>query len=228
MLPREFSLKLNKLIFLILCCFLGGYLLGCSPPKAIETFEYHLNYDRMSEEYDPPVSLVKINPEAHLRMYKNVVVGKFEVGEGWVKDTEKASHLAGTYFRQVLARELLESGSFYVSLDPEFTAETPTAVFEGKLTVFDPGSGSGRFLSYVFFFLQSVSAVDLQVEGRIRDARTEEVLVDFADRRKFLGHTPWGPTPNTLNDDWAMKQTCILTARALANLLAYLRGEQEI
>ncbi len=215
-----------KNVFCALLCMASFFLAaGCGPPSVRETYEYHHRYDRMGDEYDPPVSLVFLNPGSNLGIYTDMVVGEFRAGEKWIEDMDIAAHYAGTYFRQVLARELFESGHFYVELDPQHRSDSPTAVIEGKFTVFDSGAALARFLSAYLFFLQPTSAVDLQVEGRIRDAHSGETVMEFADRRRFLGHTPWGPTFKTLNDEWAMKQTCILTARSIVNLIIHLREE---
>ncbi len=207
-----------------MCLIVAALLPGCRHPSVVPTYEYHHRYESMSDQYDPPVSLVLLKPGADLGSYTDIVVGEFTTGREWVRDAEMASQYAGIFFRKVLARELVESGHFYVLFGPEYRAGYPTAVIEGKITVFDTGSGLGRFLSPYLFFLQS-AATDLQVEGRLRDAQSGDIVLEFADRRRFLGRTPWGPTFQTLNDDWAMKQTCMLTAGALADLLGYLRNK---
>ncbi len=227
MLLRESShpgLSKMKCAAALFCCAISLVLAGCTTPSVVTTYEYHHRYDRMSDRYDPPVSLVHIEPGADLGAYQVIVVGEFTVGREWVNDPEKASHYGNTYLRQVLAKELLESGHFYVSLDPFFRPALPTAVLEGKITVFDTGSGLSRFLSPYLFFIQSASAVDLQLEGRLRDAHSGDILLEFADRRQFLGRTPWGPTLKTFNDDWSMKQTIILTSASLVELISYLQS----
>ncbi len=209
----------------LLSIVLAAMHLGCSHPSAITTYDYHHRYDRMSDRFDPPVSLVYVDPGADLAIYRVMVVGEFDAGEGRVSDVETASRYAGVFFRQVLARELHETGDFYVSLDPDYRSEFPTAVIEGRITVFRTGWGIGRHLGFYFFPLQPAVATDLQVEGRIRDVRSGQVVMEFADRRRFMGNTPWGPTFKTLNAEWAMKQTCILTAVSLVELLGQLRED---
>ncbi len=210
-------------IIAILICFLACFYHGCSPPQIRETYEFHRSYDAMIDEFDPPVSRVELKPGANLSRYESIVVSDVSVGGTWIDDHEKAYHFAANYFRQVLAIELLEINNLlYVTLDTDFETDSPAMVIESKITGFDTGSGAGRYFGFFFFPLQKRSAVDLQVEGRIVDHHSGEVLVNFADRRLFLGYTPWGPTLKTWNEEWTVKQTCIFTARSISWLIEHL------
>jgi len=234
---RFFNLLMHesKAVPALICLFLAGISAGCMSPRARvdKTYEYHHRYDDMTDRYDPPISLVRVNSDFELSSYTHLVIGEFTAGGDGIYDLETANHYAGTYFRQVMAgeftrklfeRELFGTPLFYkVELDPDFRSDSHTAVIEGKFTIFDPGSPGPRYLSAYLFFLQPIAAVDLQVEGRIRDANCGTTILEFADRRRFLGHTPWGPSHKTLNEEWAKKQTCLLTARSLVNLVLHLR-----
>jgi hypothetical protein len=93
-----------------------------------------------------------------------------------------------------------------------------TLVLEGQVTVFDMGNGLSRFVGGLFFL--QTGGTDLHVEGRLKDYATGETVMEFADRRRHLANTPFGPNPKNLSDHtFAMKVTALYTARSLAQLL---------
>ena len=191
-------------------------MLGCSYPKAIDTYEFLDQYDHMTDRFDPVISLVYLDPAADISRYRNFIVGNVAVGRHWVED-QKAAQSYATLFRNLMARELVEANRFdYVILDPSFRHRSPMLRMEAMVTIFDTGSGVCRFFSYFLFPLQKPGATDLQIEGRLYDTATGEVVMEFVDRRRHLGNTPWGPTPATFRDEFVMKQTVLETARALA------------
>ena len=65
-------------------------LAGCSYPKPVRTYEYVLVYDRMTDQFDPLVSLVYIAPDADLAAYERVIVDQFGVGRHGIEDQEVA------------------------------------------------------------------------------------------------------------------------------------------
>jgi hypothetical protein len=146
------------------------------------------------------------------------------VGHELVTSPEEAQSYA-IFFRLALQHALLEQGGFdFVSLDsdlldvPEHQRDK-ALLFEGMVTKLDFGSGLKRYLSFFLWFLQS-GATDFQIEGRITDAASGAVLAEFADRRRSLCNTPFGPNPKTLNPNYAMHQTAKSTADCLAAFIA--------
>jgi hypothetical protein len=209
---------MGSILILVLLC--GFLVYGCSYPDPIHTYDYLNRYDRMTDEYEPALSLVYIVPGASLDTYDAIVVGTVEPGEHWIPDPEMVTGYC-TFFRHTLARELVERADFqHISLDPEYEGDYKTLEITAKITLFKTGSGIMRFLSPILPFLQKAGATDMQIEGRIYDQGTGEVLVEFVDRRRMLGNTPWGPTWKTMDDEWVMKQTLWGSARSIAHFIA--------
>lgn len=199
-------------------------LAGCSPPKAVRTYEFINAYERMTEEFDPLVSLVYLPKATNWARYRGIAIGHVGVGHELVASPDEALGYA-TFFRLALRHELLELGAFdFVSLDADL-AELPAGqrddvlLFEGMVTKLDFGSGVKRYLSFFAWFLES-GATDLQVEGRITNAGSGAVLAELADRRRSLCNTPFGPNPKTLDAGFAMRQTAKETAECLARFIA--------
>ncbi len=193
---------------------------GCSYPKPVRTCELVIQYDRMTDCFDPLVSLVYMPQEGSLSAYGNFIIGEVEAGQYWLEDPQMAARYA-TFFRNVLRNELVRTRRFAsVTLDPQASFGAPALILEGTISRLDAGSGPLRYLSGLFFFLQSVAATDFQIEGRIVDRESGDLIVEFVDRRRHLGNTRWGPNPRTLDDDFAMKQTVKETAQCLARFIA--------
>lgn len=196
------------------------FLAGCSYPPAIHTYEYVTAYDRMSDSYDPILSLVYVPRPTAFSNYLGVVIGDVRVGDIWVESPQEALGYA-TFLRVALRSELTKLKKFaFVSLDKDGKVlgeqlRAHALLVEGMITKFDRGSGLKRYLSYFLWFLQS-GATDLQFEGRITDAATGRLIVEFVDRRRNLCNTPFGPNPNNFKRGYAMK----VTARDMALCLA--------
>ena len=197
---------------------------GCSPPKAVRTYEFIDTYERMTDEYDPMVSLVYVPKPTSWAQYRGIAIGHVDVGHELVTCPEEALCYA-TFFRLALRHALLEQGQFQsVTMDPDLL-DVPQPqrdhflLFEGMVTKLDFGSGPKRYLSFFLWFLQS-GATDFQIEGRLTNAGSGAVVAEFADRRRDLCNTPFGPNPKTLNADYAMRQTAKTTADCLAQFIA--------
>ena len=192
---------------------------GCvSPPPPEHTFDFISDYARMTDEHDPALSLVYLPETAKLAGYRNVVISEFTIGEHVVEDREAADRYA-LLFRILVKMAMTKSGSFeHVALDVPADGGQPACRIEGMITKFERGSGWSRYFGGLLFL--GTGATDLQVEGRLVDAATGAVIMEFADRRRHLGNTPWGPNPRNLKDgDFAMNVTAKLTAEGLALFL---------
>ncbi|MGD2176063.1 MAG: hypothetical protein PVJ27_11715 [Candidatus Brocadiaceae bacterium] len=192
---------------------------GCHPPKAIPTYEYVTDYERMSDAHEPLVSLVYEPESTHLSRYRGVIVGDFAVGQEWIESRQKAFGYAAL-FRVLLQRELTAQEGFeFATLDKERPPQAQDSGgiirLEGMVTRFDQGSGLMRYLSFFLFFLQS-GATDFQVEGRLTDDATGRLLLEFVDRRRGIYNTPFGPNPRTLREGFAMNYTVRDAAASLA------------
>ncbi|MFW6457165.1 MAG: hypothetical protein ACOC0A_02630 [Planctomycetota bacterium] len=199
---------------------------GCqSYPKPNRTYEYVERYDRMSDSMDPILSLVYFSPNVSMSEYKGCIVGNIAVGGEWVED-QKVGQAYATYLRMLLVQELEKLEAFEkVTLDPNEDVPSPAMRIEGMCTVFDTGSGTQRFFSYFLPFLQKGGATDLQVEGRIYNVKSGELIMEFVDRRRHLGNTPWLPNPGTFSDKFVMKHTVWEVAHSLALVLSGSRQE---
>ena len=191
--------------------------LGCAYPKAIHTYEFLTDYDRMTDRFDPLLSLVYMPEGAQFARYEGLIIGQIAVGENWVEEQEKARQYA-TYFRCLLQKRVIDTQKF----DPYYPVSTRASPrlmrLQAKITRFDMGCGWKRWASFSLPFFQG-GASDIQVEGRMTDSTTGRVLLEFADRRRHLGNTPWGPTPKTFNSDFVMKLTLDQTAACLAKFV---------
>jgi hypothetical protein len=208
--------------FVLIAAFLSACLTGCRCPRAVSTYEYLDNYDRMADQYDPLLSLVYVPEGTSFSPYRSVIIGPVDVGEQWVESRAEATSYA-TFFRIVLGKELRKLHKFdSISLDArsESAADPiPSAIrIDGKITKFDMGSGLLRYLSYSLFFLQG-GATDLQIEGRITEAGSGKLLAEFVDRRRHLGNTAFGPSPANFTKGFAMNVTARQTAECLAEFM---------
>ncbi len=207
---------------LVLCLLVQG----CSPPEVVPTYEYVTDYERMEDCYEPLLSLAYVPHETDLSCYDGVIVGQVTVGEHWIEQRPQA--LAYAVLLRVLLQRELEAGQEFAAVASERQSREYLNCpgrwlrLEGMVTGCASGSGLMRYLSYYLLFLQS-GATDFQVEGRILDDGTGELLVEFADRRRGLYNTPWGPNPKTLRDKFAMTATVRDTARAIAAFLHQAR-----
>jgi len=191
---------------------------GCSSPKPIRTYEEVYLYDRMSGDYEPLLSLVYMPDKARFYDCETFYIGNVRVSSNWVKEDAEALRYA-MFFRNILRRELARTGKFpHVTLDAP-AGDAPAFRLEASVTRFKSGSGLLRFLSPYLFFLASSGATDFQIEGRILMQPSEELVMEFVDRRRDLGNTLWGPNPKTFADEFVMKRTVALTARCLAKFI---------
>ena len=195
---------------------------GCSQPRAIATCEWVLDHERMTGRFEPQLSLVYMPEGVEPADYGTFVIGDIDVGGPWVEETDAARQYA-IFFRGLLEQYLTRTGQFeLVTRDLHYSPpegdESRALRLDGKITVFDKGSGWMRWASFWLIFLQS-GASDFQVEGTVRDVATGELILEFIDRRRHLGNTPFGPNPGTLNNDFVMKETIKQTARCFARFL---------
>ena len=187
---------------------------GCSYPKAERTYECVVNYQRMTDRFDPVASLVYMPPGKKLSKYDILFVDDITVGEYRI-ECPKEAPLYALKFRCTLKSQIAQQKKFdLVTLDQEYGKGVRPNVLRlsGKVTVFDKGHGWMRF------FLSS-GATDFQVEARLTDEATGETVMEFVDRRRYLANTPFGPNPDTFDSDYVMRLTLKESAVCLANLI---------
>jgi hypothetical protein len=202
---------------------------GCHYPPAVHTYEYLTDYERMSAAYDPLLSLVYVPQATTFRSCPGIIIGDIGIGDAWVDSPEEALGYA-TFFRVVLRNELLKLGRVgFVSLDKDEGdlkghAREGTLLVEGRITKFDMGSGLLRYLSYFLWFVEA-GATDFQIEGRITDAATGKLVLEFVDRRRHLCNTPFGPNLHNFDKGYAMNVTTTESARCIAGFIDMGFGE---
>jgi hypothetical protein len=204
---------------------------GCSFPQPIPSYECLTHYERMSDQYEPMVSLVYSPQRLDLRGYRGVIVGPVKLGNTWIDSQEDAARYA-TYYRVCLLKELIALKTF-----DRVSLEGGELGWEGSLdgvlridttiTRFYMGSGFLRYINYFLFFLPS-GATDFQIEGRVTDAGTGKLILEFADRRRDLGNTPWGPNPRNFHRTFAMTVTAAKTAQAFATFVSTVRDGDRV
>jgi hypothetical protein len=230
MSERLRCLSVRRLVTAILVLAMAGAA-GCSYPQPIPSYECLTQYDRMSDKYEPMVSLVYSPIPLDLKSYRGVVVGPVKLGGAWVDSQEDAARYA-TFYRICLLKELTALKTFQkVSLteDPQEWAGSLRGVLRVDTTItrFYMGSGFLRYINYFLFFLPS-GATDLQIEGHIREADSGKLVCEFADRRRELGNTPWGPNPRNFRHGFAMTVTAAKTAAAFAAFVSTVRDGDKV
>ncbi|MHC4788454.1 MAG: hypothetical protein ACYS8K_04515 [Planctomycetota bacterium] len=196
---------------------------GCSYPPAIHTHEYLTSYERMSDGFDPLLSLVYVPRADAFSRYNGVIIGDIGIGETWVEAPAEARGFT-TFLRICLRSKLIKLKKFdFVTLDKKGDWLEPqdldeTLLLEGKITKFDMGSGFLRYFSY-FLVVAQLGATDLQFEGRISEASTGRLLMEFADRRRQLCNTPFGPNPHNFQRGYAMRVTAMDVAQCLVHFI---------
>ncbi len=88
------------------------------------------------------------------------------------------------------------------------------ATLELFITHLDEGNG---FVRYVVGFERG--GVDVQVEGRLTDARTGEVLMEFADRRYYAGDPMSGLNVRVIRPEPLVEEVLIQHAYAVVKLI---------
>jgi len=210
----------GRALLFLLAAFILPLAGGCAYPQPLHTYEYIIQYDRMSDEYEPLLSLVYVPEGVKLSLYRDLLIGHIALGGLHVEEPDVAEHYA-TLFRALLQREMRKTDCFeFVTLDEHYSDGDPAIRLDAKITMFDFGSGACRFFGWSTCWLQAEAASDFQVEGRITDAATGDLLMEFVDRRRHMGNTPWGPNFKTFDDEFVMKQTMKETALCLSKVVA--------
>lgn len=210
----EMHTRITRTLLTLLAVVAAAAATGCSYPQPEHTYEHVVNYQRMTDRFDPVASLVYMPPGKKLSSYDIMFVDDITVGEYRIECPEEAP-LYALRFRCTLRSQIAERKKFdLVTLDQKYGKGTRPRVLRlsGKVTVFDKGHG------WLRFFLSS-GATDFQIEGRLTDEATGETVMEFVDRRRYLANTPFGPNPDTFDNDYVMRLTLKETAVCLANLI---------
>ena len=201
----------------VLCVTMAALVAtGCgSVPKPKHTYGNVIDYERMTDHYDPTVSLVYSSGEHTLDEYHTLYIDGFKVQRGELVEDYKEARHRGLELRYTIIDELRQREDVFrtVTADDRYasTSESGVLVMKPKITIYDTGSGWKRY-----FFISSGST-DFQVECKLVDAATGETVMELVDRRRFLGNTPWGPNPDALEDQFVMNLTLKETAVCLAD-----------
>ncbi len=180
---------------LVLVIALG--LVGCATSPAHPGTALPLPHPMTANEH---VDLLYVSPGLRLQDYDLLVVAQPRL-EAPIVDRELAYVPWAQDLRTALAQAMKRSGLFatVVEAEPTDTAGTAVLVLESAVVELDPGDQAVRWMFGEFGAGHSF----IQVEGRIVDARTQEVLAQFADRRRGAAvfHLTGGDSQALLQED---------------------------
>jgi hypothetical protein len=184
------------------------------------------DYDRLGHIGGVPIEQVWVHPEFDVQSYRTLYVAPVQIdplayrrkGE---QDHESAGRLAKT-FRQVLNKELQESGIFpIVSTDPYFAPSRDGALtLQIRITEFNSGNPSAR--AWIGF---GAGATEVQIEGKVIENSTCRTLVEFADRRLHPGGALLWGAKLAKNGEFLIGVDMKQILRGVVKLFVHLREE---
>jgi hypothetical protein len=206
----------KKLVVLPVIAVLAAMSVGCGGvPKPRRTYSEVVDYERMTNEYDPLVSLVYSDGKHKLNEYDTLYLVDFVVDDtDYVTDRQEA----GAYARRLrlTLRNLLSDRDLFENVtvsDRYWNSRKPGLLMMfATISVYDKGSGWSRF----FFWS---GATDFQIECKFIDAATGDTVMELVDRRRHLGNTPFGPNIDTVKDHYVMKLTMKQTLVCMTEFL---------
>ena len=191
-----------------LACLLLVAGLGCGTAHVKRTGALPC-YARLTSR--PPLSRAYFAPGHLLADYP---VLQFE-GVG-VRGNVPAKGEAHDQYCQALAHQirtdLASIKKFHVITDAPGDAKA--AALSVWITHLDTGSGTLRYL--VGF---EAGSVDVQIEGKLVDVQTGELVMEFADRRRESGEPNLGLNPTVVKADALIERTLRAQGRALVTVL---------
>lgn len=146
------------------------------------------DYHRLEHIGGVPLEQVWVAPDFDVRNYHTLYIAPVQVDQRALRNRgdsarEMAQRLVAA-FRKSLNRTMQEAEIFrIVSTDPYFsTTKHGTLTLQMRVTEFSPGCAPVRAL--IGF---GAGATKIQVEGKLIDNATGEVVAEFADRRMHPG-----------------------------------------
>ena len=169
---------------------------------------------------------------ARLRRHKAYTMGRVYFAKGFLLADYPVLHFAGVrvlpkadkgyehqdHYRKFFADRLLGNlralGRFEVVT--EAPAQTASRVARLEVWISDLHEGSGT-MRYVVGF--ESGSVDVQVEGRVVDAQSGEVVLEFVDRRREAGSPNSGLNPKVVMAKPLVENVLLVHASEVAKLL---------
>lgn len=136
------------------------------------------------------------------------------IGQDAEKGYERQSHYRKFFADQILHHLRLLRRFQVVTQGPDEPGRGKVARLDVWISDLDEGSGAMRYM--VGF---ESGSVDVQVEGRVVDAKTEEVVLEFADRRREAGNPNSGLNPTVFMPKPLIEKVLLRQANEIAKLL---------
>jgi len=137
------------------------------------------------------------------------------------KQASKHCDRYGKFLAHRVVRDLRTARRFdVVTTDPSYVAIAAGDRKAAKMVLFISHlNESSGILRYVVGF--GAGSVDVQIEGRVVDAKTGERLMEFADRRRQSGDPYSGLNPTVVMAAPLVEKVLKQQARAIAKLVVY-------
>ncbi len=184
------------------------------------------DYHRLEHIGGVPLEQVWVAPEFDVRNYHTLYIAPVQVdqralGHRGDSTREMAQRLV-TAFRKALNRSLQDAEIFrIVSTDPYFgTQKHGTLTLQLRVTQFSPGNAPVR--AFIGF---GAGATKIQLEGKVIDNATGEVLAEFADLRMHPGGAlVWG-VRTAMDSEYLLGVDLKQLADGITKLFIFLREE---
>lgn len=184
------------------------------------------DYHRLEHIGGVPLEQVWVAPELDVRNYHTLYIAPVEVDQRALKNrgdsTREMAQRLVMAFRKSLNRTLQETEIFrIVSTDPYFsTVKQGALTLQMRVTEFSPGSPPVRAL--IGF---GAGATKIQVEGKLIDQATGEVVAEFADRRLHPGNALVLGVRTAMDSEYLMGIDLKQMIDGIAKLFIFLREE---
>lgn len=187
------------------------------------------DYHRLEHIGGVPLEQVWVNPEFDIRAYQTLYIAPVQVDQRALRNrgdsTREMAQRLVEAFRKSLNRTLQEAEIFrVVSTDPYFsTTKHGTLTLQTRVTQFSPGCPPVRAL--IGF---GAGATKVQVEGKLIDNATGEVMAEFADLRMHPGGALiWG-VKTAMDSEYLIGVDLKQLIDGIAKLFVFLREEGPI
>lgn len=214
----------RQLSSLLAACALLALAPTPGPAAKAHKNGYLQDYHRLGHVGGVPLEQVWIFPELNLLNYRTLYIAPVQVDpvayrRNGEKDRLAAVRLASALRTQV-TQALQGAGIFqFVSDDPYFAVPRHgSLVLEMRIT--EVNSGNPRLRRMVGF---GAGATEIQLEGKLIEARTCRTLFEFADRRLHPGDALLIGTQKSADGEYLMGIDLRMIMDGIVKLFIYLR-----
>ncbi len=187
---------------------------------------YLQDYHRLGHIGGVPLEQVWIHPELNLLDYRTLYIAPVQIDplayrRNGEQDRQAGARLGGA-LRNAVTKELQGAGIFqFVSDDPYFSVPRHGAlVLEMRIT--EVNSGKPRLRQLVGF---GAGATEIQLEGKLIEARTCRTLFEFADRRLHPGDALLMGRTKSQASEYLMGIDLRMMMGGIIKLFIYLREQ---